>query len=810
MNQELENNVGTIAKYFDDNSILPTKDEVSGIDYTKLEGYYPMSRYTYTNTKDESGRLRTGSLKQLKTVDYQTAPLPYISTQNGDWTDSNTWVNGDKQYIPGSRALANNEAYVNWNIVETSHDIVINNATLFDDDTVNVADGDGNDNEGNRTVLAHIINSGLVTVDGDNSTETGFGYTVTHYLELGGKLDLEGESQLIQTTDSDLLIGPSGELEKDQQGTSNTYHYNYWSSPIGTALTTLDNTNTNPNRYRYTVTDVMSDNGSPIMFSSSGFDGAETPLTIADYWIWKFANNPDGDYSAWEHVRSGDDIDPGEGFTMKGPGTSNINQNYTFLGRPNNANINLTISQGNDYLVGNPYASAIDARQFILDNGPSLFFQAGTIQVQLDGSGNPVLDGNGDPIYIDNDGNLYYIRLDGSSNPVLDGNGNEIYEDSSGDPHYVQLNDAGDPVLDSNGNVVYIITGTSESDPTTSGTLYFWDHWGGGDHILANYQGGYATYNLAGSTEAPFSMTGESDIDVSQVGTGVRAPGRYIPVGQGFFVVAGNGGTINFNNGQRVFKKESTVNGQTFRTTTRTNTSNATTDITDLRQKIKIGFNSVGGQHRQLLLTLDENTSPDVDWGYDGTTYDYKNDDMFWLIDNNFYVIQASNSFGEEAKYPLALYTSEDGNNSITIDQLINVDGDQDVFIHDIDLGIYHNLKDSDYDVFLNAGYYDQRFEIVFTNLSAASLGTDDEILEDEKIDVRYSNTIDKIVLINPHGLQVNDIQIYNIIGQHITEIKEIKNGNITEYNIGKLSSGPYIIKLNTVSGSVSKKVLIN
>ena len=126
------------------------------------------------------------------------------------------------------------------------------------------------------------------------------------------------------------------------------------------------------------------------------------------------------------------------------------------------------------------------------------------------------------------------------------------------------------------------------------------------------------------------------------------------------------------------------------------------------------------------------------------------------------------------------------------------------------DLGIYHNLKDSDYNVFLNAGYYDQRFEIVFTNLSAASLGTDDEILEDEKIDVRYSNTIDKIVLINPHGLQVNDIQIYNIIGQHITEIKEIKNGNITEYNIGKLSSGPYIIKLNTVSGSVSKKVLIN
>ncbi|SHH80643.1 Por secretion system C-terminal sorting domain-containing protein, partial [Winogradskyella jejuensis] len=33
---------------------------------------------------------------------------------------------------------------------------------------------------------------------------------------------------------------------------------------------------------------------------------------------------------------------------------------------------------------------------------------------------------------------------------------------------------------------------------------------------------------------------------------------------------------------------------------------------------------------------------------------------------------------------------------------------------------------------------------------------------------------------------------------------------NQTEYNVGKLSSGPYIIKLNTVSGSVSKKILID
>lgn len=814
MNQELENNAGTIGKYFNSNSILPTKNDASAIDFSNLRAYFPMSRYTYTNTNDESGRGLTGYLRQLRTVDYQTAPLPYISTQNGDWTDNSTWINGNLQYIPGSRSLADNDISVDWNIIETSHDITINNTALFDDTVVNSPDPDGNDNEGNRTVLAHIQNSGTITVDGDNTAKTGFGYTITHYLEMSGKIDLEGESQLIQTLNSDLILGPSAELEKDQQGVTSTYHYNYWSSPVGE--TSIAPASLNPNRHAYAVTDVMRDGASAVNFTGSGYDGSDTnPITIADYWIWKFANNPDGDYSAWEHVRRTGNIEPGEGFTMKGPGSSGTEQNYTFLGKPNNADINLTINQYNDYLVGNPYASAIDARQFIIDNGGTLFYDEGRINIVLDGSGNPELDGNGHPIYQDVNENEYTMQVIGV-NPVNDLNGNPIYEDENGNPHYVLLDSGGSPVLDGNGYVVYIITGSvAEADATTSGTLYFWEHWGGGDHILQNYQGGYGTYNLSGSIAAPFSMTGTSDADVSQTGSGTKAPGRYIPVGQGFFVVADNGGTINFNNGQRIFKKESAANGEFFRTANQNTTtvSNQTTDEVDTRHKLKLGFDSAGEQHRQLLLTIDENTTPGVDWGYDATTYEYKNDDMFWGIENNFYVIQASNLTIENPNFPLIVYTSEDGNNTIKIDELINFEENQYVYLHDIELDFYQNLKEGDYEIFLNAGYYDTRFEIVFSerNLNQnQSLSTDDEILNEAQIDIRYANNIDKIVLINPHGLQVKTIQVFNILGQEIISIDKIESGNYTEYNVGTLSSGPYIIKLNTVSGSVSKKVLVN
>ncbi len=724
MNQELEDNAGTIGKYFDNNGILPTKNDAIALDFSNLRAYFPMSRYTYTNTNDESGNDLIGYLRQLRTVDFQTAPLPYISNQDGDWEDNSTWRNGNVQTIPGARSLADNEVSVDWNIVQTGHDITIDNTALFDDDLIGLDDLDGNDNEGNRTVLAHVLDAGEVTVNGDNVAKTGYGYTVTHYFELNGKLDLEGESQFIQTVDSDLIVGTNGELEKDQQGTTNTFHYNYWSAPVGvTSIAPTDPNNVN--RYEYTVSNIMRDGASAVNFSASGFNGsATTPITIADYWIWKFANNPDGDYSAWEHIRRNGNILPGEGFTMKGPGTTGTEQNYTFLGKPNNADINLTISANNDYLVGNPYASAIDADQFIIDNGPTLYY-----------------------------------------------------------------NDAVTP----------------EADATTSGTLYFWEHWGGSSHILSEYQGGYATYNLAGGVTSSYSLLGTNDPDVGSGGTPTKTPERYIPVGQGFFVVAANGGTINFNNDQRVFKKEAV--GQSTFVRSSSNNANASNPH-DTRQKIKIGFNSVGNRHRQLLLTIDDRSTPGIDWAFDGDSYDFMDDDMFWLVDNHFLVIQGSNEMNDTTSYPLVVYTSRAGENTFMIDELMNIPDDQEIYLHDKDLGVYHDIKESNYSIFLNAGYFDSRFEIVFSNPNA--LSNDDFIQTDKNLDIVYANSIDKLVLINPHGIAVDFIEIYSLLGQRIVKLTDIDYGNNTEYNIGDLSSGAYIIKLNTESGSVSKKVLID
>ncbi|WP_299125797.1 LamG-like jellyroll fold domain-containing protein [uncultured Winogradskyella sp.] len=707
MNQEIKNNSDRVVGKELPSSI--TKNEINILPWSNLAGYYPMSAFTYKNTIDASGNGNNGQLKNLTTVARETAPLPYTSKQDGDWNINSTWTNGTFQYTPGSRSIVNPDVTIDWNIVKTAHNLTLNNSSL---PTVN---------NNNRTILGLFVEAKILTVTGKTSTQTGNGITVSHYLNLAGTIDLEGESQLIQTTESDLKIEYNGKIERDQQGTGDMFTYNYWSSPV-----TKQNSSVNS----FKVSDVMKDGTSvsetlPINFSSSGYNGSPTqPISIADYWIWKYANQPSQNYSSWQHIRRTGTIFPGEGFTMKGPGlaSTETQQNYTFSGKPNNGDINLALAPNNEYLVGNPYPSAIDADIFIRDNGPE-------------------------------------FQNDNALNSSL-----------------------------------------------ISGTLYFWKHYGGDSHILQDYDGGYATYNFSGAVAA--ATKDSNNLNFNTNTSLSQKPGRYIPVGQGFFVVGENGGTINFNNGQRVFQKEDQNSPFMRNAVTSTTQKSNEDEAIDQRMKFRIGFNSINTIYRQLLLTIDENTTSGVDWAYDGKLNETQIDDMFWMINDEEYIIQASNEAEVSTIYPLGIRTDSDGLNRISIDALENVPNDINIYVHDIDLDLYHDLRESNYEIFLNAGEYLDRFEITFSNM-ADSLGIDDEIKD--SIAILYSNDINKIVLINPNQIEVKSIALFNMLGQSVYTYNNIIQSDHSEYDVTDLSAGAYIIKLFTANNSVlTKKIVVD
>ncbi|AUS05370.1 LamG-like jellyroll fold domain-containing protein [Pseudotamlana carrageenivorans] len=308
---------------------------------SSLLRYYKMDNYIGDAVVDKTGNTDATMYNDgISNILPQTAPLPFVTQANGDWGSKKTWLHGDVWDI-------HDEAHNNeWVIVKIAHEVT----TSF-----------------SHTTLGLIVDEkARLDVLKDSELDN------TWYLELNGTIDLQGESQLIQTKDSDLVAGAQGVLEIDQQGEANKHNYNYWSSPVHSS---------NPNsavdgNESYTVASVLmdgSDEDTPKTISFiGGYDGVNTgtSISIAEYWIWKYANNKSDSYALWQHVKSGGEMRVGEGYTMKGPGTKggNSEQNYTFKGVPNNGDITLKINPGNEYLVGNPYPSAMDAHEFLDKN----------------------------------------------------------------------------------------------------------------------------------------------------------------------------------------------------------------------------------------------------------------------------------------------------------------------------------------------------------------------------------------------------------------------------------------------------------
>ena len=697
--QEIEDNSGTIRGRIIPRDITdfinPTT--INPLNWNSLIRYYRMDVYKGNIIDDLTTPLLDvdagAKIFNVKLIDYQTAPMPFITQASGNLPDS---VN-----IPSDGVHGNDAVTYDWSIVQVNH-----NNVSFDD---------------------HQYHLGLLIEELDsNSNPIKYAVTddselnISWYLKLNGFIDLEGESQLVQNLDSDLLVGPAGRIEKDQQGTRDLFTYNYWSAPVGNTATS------NPNNYSYTLNNnIMKDgtsSGSPSNITYvGGYNGSngDSGVRIAHYWIWKFNNRLTDDYASWQHVRNTGSILAGEGFTMKGvantSGSVTLEQNYVFDGKPNNGDVTLPINNGNEYLVGNPYASAIDAEQFITDNGPT-----------ISGAG---------------------------ANPLI------------------------------------------------SGTLYFWEHWGGGSHVLAEYQGGYGTYNFSGGS--PAVSMGINDPDVGTGGTPTKTPGRYIPVGQGFFVAGEANGNVTFNNGQRIFQKEG-GSASVFMRSTETNT-----DVVDSRMKIRLGFNSVNNLHRQLLVTADSRASVDYDWGFDALLNEVQMDDMSWLINTDKYTIQGVDVFEESTILPLAIKTDDDGLNSITIDALENISDDLNIFVHDIALDIYHNLRtDGDYEIYLTAGEYVDRFELTFTD--STSLSTEDFVNQDI-LNVYFANTKGSIIIHNPKMILLDAAEMFNMLGQSVIRINKLEDTNYQEIKVNGLSTGTYIINLEKNDGSlITKKVIVN
>jgi len=456
----------------------------------------------------------------------------------------------------------------------------------------------------------------------------------------------------------------------------------------------------------------------------SGYNGSPgTPISIANFWIYKFQNINNA-YANWSQVLQTGALAPSQGFTMKGSGAAGLTQNYVFNGKPYNGDINNPISANNLNLSGNPYASAIDANKFIDDNVSSLAGQA-----------------------------------------------------------------------------------------TTTGTLYYWEHSAANNtHNLQDYQGGYAAYTKVGGTP-PIAPAG-----INGLGGNTKVAGRFIPVGQAFFVIGSTtGGNINFNNSQRIFVKEDDPNSFTmFRNGNNPHTTANANDDYDMPNfaKIRLGFNSSNNYHRQILLGfMNENATSGIDPGYDGIHIDNQPNDMYFLNQGTKLTIQGDGAFSDAKIFPLSVKVDAAGTVQFVLDGVENFGSNQKIYIHDNVTNTYFNIKTQPYQVTLAAGNYDNRFYLTFRDKKRSIvLNKNEETpLTDDQVKVVYAHTNQMLnITNNTQDNTVKNVFLYNILGQFISkwEVSGNDQSNI-QIPIKNVKTGVYIVKIETANGSISKKISI-
>jgi len=352
----------------------------------------------------------------------------------------------------------------------------------------------------------------------------------------------------------------------------------------------------------------------------------------------------------------------------------------------------------------------------------------------------------------------------------------------------------------------------------TDGAIYFWEHWGGGTHKLKDYEGGYAILNLTAGVPAL------SHPDVNQTGGGTITPGRYIPVGQGFFVIASpTGGTITFNNDQRTFVKEDNVTSNIhFRANNRNNLNALGTQTQQFPENsegvstdektslLRLGFYTTDGFRRQVVLGfMNEKATDGFDKGYDAYNIDEQPNDMYFVLGENKLVIQGLGAFDQSKKIPLGVNVQTPGEIKFILDDMQNLDEDTPVYLFDRETNIFYDLGENPVEIDIpTAGTFNERFVIQFTQ---NTLSIDDFETIDKNLRVFHTQSNNTLNIFNTKpNLFIEQIQLFDLLGRSFDSF-DVQNENQTDLHIPlkNYAQGVYIVKMNLQDGQVISKKLI-
>ena len=334
------------------------------------------------------------------------------------------------------------------------------------------------------------------------------------------------------------------------------------------------------------------------------------------------------------------------------------------------------------------------------------------------------------------------------------------------------------------------------------GTLYFWHQWAGTSHVLEEYQGGYAILNKMAKIRA-YQFEGISGgNNGSQDGT--LTPKQYIPVGQSFITEVIADGDIEFNNDQRIYKREDLGESQFFKAAD----SSESKSYKSSMAIITLEFKTTSSHSREMAIGFGKHTSATTyDSGYDAKMFDVKSEDLFTMYQDQEMITQAYEEIEMETVVPLSIRTSGEFKYYIRAKDIQNVKETTLVFLKDKYENTYYDLRQKKaYGFSSESGEFHDRFEIVFNDEKPAKKGVETDYMYNL---VYYNNNLKKL-FIKDLEQKADLIMIMNMIGQTVLEFKDISAMSLDNgISISNLATGAYLVHFKSGSTTKSKKIMV-
>jgi hypothetical protein len=230
------------------------------------------------------------------------------------------------------------------------------------------------------------------------------------------------------------------------------------------------------------------------------------------------------------------------------------------------------------------------------------------------------------------------------------------------------------------------------------------------------------------------------------------------------------------------------------------------TDESILKDRIWLNLTNDSNVFRQTLIAFFDNTTQGYDRLYDAPQLENGNNYSFYsLIDSDEYAIQARESFNEAQEIRIGFENTRLGYLTISIGNKegIFTDADTNVYLEDLELGVSHDLKASDYTFFAQQlGRINGRFVLRFNE---RTLSVPEQLNRDDYL-ILYED-YDMINLRTSKNKIITSVIVYDILGRLMMDLNTRESK--LQFESNSFTSGLLIFKVKLENEDIIIKKFI-